>query len=147
MQAKRSFCLSKHHHGSRSEADYCNWLLARKQNREIKGYELYPSVALTINGRPWKTWKIDFKVFEKDGTVSYHESKGWNRSDDVFKLKRDAFLLCCTEKLYVNKVLYTGQVDKKRHRWTLREIIKRNKRAAQVRKMMRKTRMKDMGFV
>lgn len=107
IRAKRSFCLSKHFHPSKSEADYCNWLLARKQNREIKDYSLYPSVPLEINGKLWKRWKIDFLVVEKDGSHSFHESKGWNRSDQGFRLKRDAFVCCYPKaRLYINKKIY-----------------------------------------
>lgn len=129
MAAKRSFCLSKHHHPSKSEADYCNWLLARKQNREIKDYRVWPSVSLSFAGKFWKRWKIDFEVFENDGTLSYHESKGWNRSDDSFKLKRDAFLLCYPKiKLFINKELYTGHPTRKAVKWGMRLVNKLNRR-------------------
>lgn len=137
MIAKKSFCFSKHHHQSKSEAEYCNWLLARKQGGEIFNFKVWPSVDLMLNGKLWKRWKIDFQVFENDGTTSFHESKGWNRSDDSFKLKRDAFILQFPMiKLYVNKELWTGKVDRKRHRWTLAEVSRRNKRAAESRKRM-----------
>lgn len=137
-KAKRTFCLSKHHHPSKSEAEYCNWLFARKQNREILDYKLYPSVPLTIAGKLWKFWKIDFQVFEKDGSVSFHESKGWNRSDDSFKLKRDAFLICNPNiKLFINKQLYTAAPLRKRLNWNISEVRRRNKRAAASRKRMR----------
>jgi len=110
MRAKRSFCLSKHFHPSKSEAGYCDWLLARKKLKEIKDYKLYPSVPLYINGRLWKSWKIDFLVTEKDGSFSYHESKGWNRSDDNFRLKRDAFLCCYPDaKLFINKKIFATE--------------------------------------
>lgn len=140
----KSFCLSKHHHPSKHESDYCNWLFARKQNKEILDYKLYPSVPLNINGRPWKRWKIDFAVQEKDGTASYHEAKGWNRSDDAFKLKRDAFLICYPFlKLYVNKELYTGKPVRKRLHWTVSEIARRNRKAARIRKRMRENWVKN----
>lgn len=77
-------CFTKHFHGSISEGDYCNWLFARKQNHEIKDFKWQKS--LDIGGG--KRWKIDFEVEEKDRSISYHESKGWNRSDQsaLFKL-------------------------------------------------------------
>lgn len=141
MGAKRTWCLSKHHHPSKSEADYCNWLLARFQNGEIKSFSLYPSVPLRINGKPWKRWKIDFLVNEKDGTTSYHESKGWNRSDESFRLKRDAFLLVYpTMKLYVNKELYTGQPKKKRLNWTMQVLSARSRKAARSRRLFQANR-------
>lgn len=132
QRAVKSFCLSKHHHPSMSEADYCDWLWARKEAGEIKNYKVWPSVAIKINGRHWKNWKIDFWVLENDGTESYHESKGWNRSDDSFRLKRDAFLLAYPKiKLYINKELYTGAPNRKRlTKWTMAEVVRRNKKAA-----------------
>lgn len=147
-KAQKSTCLFlKHNHPSKSEARYCDWLSARLRNGEILSFKVYPSVPLTLNGKPWRRWKIDFQVFEKDGTTSFHESKGWNRSDDSFKLKRDAFLICYpTIKLYVNKQLWTGKVDRKRHRWTLSEISRRNRRAAESRKRMAFLNKKRMEF-
>lgn len=139
----KSFCLSKHFHGSKSEAEYCNWLLARQQAGEIKDYKVWPSVDLPVNGKPWKRWKIDFVVYENDGSESYHESKGWNRSDDCFRLKRDVFLLCYPWlKLYINKELYTGKPKRKKVRWTMAEASRRNKRAAESRRRMYLARKK-----
>lgn len=108
VSKKGNRCLSKHHHPSKSEAQYCDWLLARKQNREIKDYKYICSVELHVEGKLWKRWAIDFSVQELDGTISYHESKGWNRSDDSFRLKLRAFMLEYPErKIYVNKNLMT----------------------------------------
>ena len=139
-RARRTFCLVKHFHPSKSEAGYCNWLFARKRLGEIEDYQWQYSVKIPIIGRNGKkrTWKIDFRVTELDGSYSYHESKGWNRSDDSFKLKRDAFLICYPNlKLFVNKELYTGKPDRKRFRWTLGAVVRRNKKAARVRKRLR----------
>ena len=128
MKAKRTFCLSRHHHPSHHESEYCNWLYARKQNLEIKDYKLYPSVPLEINGKTFRIWKIDFQVMENDDTISYHEAKGWNRSDDSFRMKRDAFLICWPGiKLYVNKELYTGKTDKNRLRRIMEMMEKKRK--------------------
>lgn len=88
----RSFCLCKHFHGSKSEAAYCNWLFARKQAREIKDFKWHYSIRLHINGKFWKSWEVDFRVEENDGSYTYHESKGWNRSDDNFRLKLAAVM-------------------------------------------------------
>lgn len=102
--AIKSFCYSRHHHPSKSEAAYCNWLLARKQNREIKSYSLYPSIELHVNGKIWRKWHIDFMVVENDGGKSYHEVKGYNFSDDRFRMKLAAFRLEYPEiPIYVNK--------------------------------------------
>ena len=103
--AHKSNCYANHFHPSRSEAAYCAWLLARVQGREIKAYSLYPSIPLHIGGRLWKFWKIDFKVTENDDSTSYHESKGWNRSDDNFRMKLSATMTEYPDmKIYVNKV-------------------------------------------
>ena len=114
-RAKRSFCLSRHSHASISEAAYCDWLFARLSHKEIRAYSCQAKVELRIRGRLWKCWAIDFKVTELDGSESYHEAKGWNFSDDNFRLKRDAFRICYPKaKLYINKQLYTGDPDKKK---------------------------------
>lgn len=111
--AKSSKCLSGDFHQSKSEAEYCNWLLARKKNGEILDYSKQVSIPLIVNGKVWRFWKIDFVVTEKDGSLTYHESKGWNRSDDSFKLKRDLFLIIYPDrKLFVNKELWAGNPDR-----------------------------------
>lgn len=95
-------CLSKHPHPSKSEAAYCNWMLARKLGGEIPGFVWQFRIPLILeDGKPWKSWAIDFAVPapgfppEKSLTVlrgqynvsEVHESKGWNRSDDNFRMK------------------------------------------------------------
>lgn len=106
IKARRTQCLSKHYHPSISEASYCDWLFARKQNGEILDYRCQQSLALPLANGKSLAWCVDFKVEEKDGSVSWHESKGWNRSDDNFKMKlRMALLLYPGTKFYVNKLL------------------------------------------
>ena len=135
IKAKRSFCLSKHFHGSKMEATYCNRLLSRKQAGEIKEYKVWKSMPLRMGEKIWKRWKIDFAVEENDGTTSYHEAKGYNFSDDSYRLKRDAFLLCYPNiKLYVNGELWTGRPNRKRLRWTMAEARRRSERAKKARK-------------
>lgn len=85
--ASKSRCFSKHYHDSKSEADYCNTLLADVQSGKIAGFKTQHAIPLRVKGKIWKYWKVDFRVTENDGSYSYHESKGWNRSDDNFKLK------------------------------------------------------------
>lgn len=101
--AKRTICLLKHSHASKSEAEYCNRLFAMRQNKEIEDFKWQISVQLYVDGKPFRTWKIDFLVYEKDGTISYHECKGFNFSDDNFILKRDIFLMNYPNaKLFIN---------------------------------------------
>lgn len=127
--AKKSYCFSKHYHPSISEADYCNWLLGRKQSREIRDFICQPVVRLTINGKWWRDWKVDFKVEELDGSFSYHENKGWNFSDESFRLKRDAFLICYPDtKLYVNKRPFILAMSERRMLKSIDERIERIKK-------------------
>lgn len=106
IKARKTQCLSKHYHPSMSEASYCDWLFARKHNGEILGYQCQQSLALPLQNGKSISWCVDFKVEENDGSVSWHESKGWNRSDDNFKMKlRMALLLYPDTKFYVNKKL------------------------------------------
>jgi len=99
-------CLLKHPHPSKSEANYCNWLFARKQAGEIKDFNYICSIELHVAGKVWKKWAIDFSVEELGGEITYHESKGWNRSDDRFRMKLHHFLLEYPDKkIYVNKRL------------------------------------------
>ena len=105
---RKTVCLLKHLHPSRSEAEYCNWLLARKQNKEIKSFRYIQTIQLYVQGKPWKSWAADFGVTETDGTLSIHESKGWNRSDDSFRMKLNlAMRTYPNMKFYVNKRLMT----------------------------------------
>ena len=87
IKAIKTNCIFGHYHPSRSEANYCLWLLARKQNGEIKQFGYIYSLQLHIDEKYWKTWKADFWVINNAGTLEVHESKGWNRSDDNFRLK------------------------------------------------------------
>jgi len=97
LRKRGGFCLLKHFHPSRSEADYCDWLLARKQSGEIKSF-IWQRI-LDIGGG--KRWQIDFEVLEKDGSLSYHESKGWNRSDQMALFK-----LSMSLNNFPNRVIY-----------------------------------------
>lgn len=97
-------CYSRHVHDSRMEADYCNWLLARQQAGEIKAFCVWSPISLEWDGKHWKDWKVDFQVIENDGSISYHECKGFNRSDDNFKLKLSLAMTQYPDtKFYVNK--------------------------------------------
>lgn len=97
-------CLLKHPHPSKSEADYCNWLTARLQGGEIKEFWWQHSIQLYVGRKPWRAWKADFGVRELDGSLSVHESKGWNRSDDSFRLKLSiVFINYPKLPIFVNK--------------------------------------------
>lgn len=123
-RARRTPCLSGHTHPSKGEAGLCDWLLARKQHREIADYTWKHRVPLAIRpaaGRAGQRfWEVDFLVKELDGSQTLHEAKGWNRRDGVYEMKRDAYLFAHPEaKLYVNKELWTGERRKKKSTWTM----------------------------
>lgn len=99
------FCWLKHPHPSKYETAYCNWLNLRQKAGEIKSFKPYPSIKLHVKGKIWKVWKADFLVTELDGSTAVHESKGWNRSNEEFKLKASHFLKEYPKwPLYVNRV-------------------------------------------
>ena len=138
-RAIRSFCLSRHSHGSKSEAEYCNYLLAEKQGGRIRDYSCQSKITLRIRGRRWKDWAIDFKVIEKDGSESFHECKGWNFSDDNFRLKRDAFRICYPKaRLFINHELYTGDPDRKKTTGFMR-AVQRFRKAQEKRRHLQKS--------
>lgn len=104
------YCWLKHPHLSKSERAYCNWLRARELAKEIKSFRLFPSIKLHVAGKLWKCWAADFEVTELDDSISIHESKGWNRSNDSFRLKMYAFLAeYPLIPLYVNRKLIDPQ--------------------------------------
>lgn len=127
-------CLLRHQHDSVLEADYCNWLLARKQNGEIKDFDAWYTVPLKINGKDWKKWTADFRVVENDNTISIHEAKGFNPSDDNFRMKLSVFFINYPEiPVYVNKRLVkptpSGRIcireRRKKRAWPTRPLRER----------------------
>jgi hypothetical protein len=138
--ATRSFCFQKHFHGSKSEANDCNWLYARQQAGEIRGLKCWPSYDLHIGKKLWKKWKPDFEFeeFVPAGSAAAYgtgywqkcifESKGWNRSDDNFRIKLQAFLLEYPDiVVYVNRrrVKFTpkGRIVLRKKRQTWKSVI------------------------
>lgn len=110
--AKRSFCGNKHHHPSKSEARYCEWLQARVDSGDLISFKLSASVPIKVLGKR-KRWKIDFLAIAKDGSEEFHEChEMWDKG---FILKRDGFRICFPVlKLFVNKKLFIGKPDIKR---------------------------------
>lgn len=110
MSKPSSLCLSRHHHGSKSEAHECNLWLADKQAGIIQDYGLYPHFELRVDGKRWRNgWKPDFWVRRKDGVYCVAESKGWNRSDDNFRIRLSIFIINYPHiPVYVNRELVKG---------------------------------------
>lgn len=69
-------------------ADYLDFLIKCK---EIKDWE-YEADTFWFEGlkRGVLSYKPDFKVFKQDGTIEYHEVKGWNDAKSQTRLKRMA---------------------------------------------------------
>ena len=69
-------------------ARYLNWLISQG---EIQGWE-YEVDTFVFNGymRGAVTYRPDFKVTEKDGSIVYHEVKGWMDGPSKTRLKRMA---------------------------------------------------------
>src|SRR5690242_11702386 len=93
--------IKKHPHPSRSESEYCDWLHARLALKEIQSVRLYPSFQVSKT----KFWKPDFLVLNNEDVLEVHESKGWNRSDDSFRLRLALFFERYPKvPVFVNKV-------------------------------------------
>lgn len=76
---------------SRWEANYARYLKWLEQRGDIAAWE-YEPITFRFEGvsRGPYTYKPDFKVVEKDGSVSYHEVKGWMDPASRGRLKRFA---------------------------------------------------------
>jgi len=96
-RAKKCRCALGHIHGSRQESQDCANFQIRKKVGFIKDFRV--QVSLPVGGGLY--WKIDFEITELDGTLSHHETKGFNRSDDNALLK-----LRMSQKNYPERVIY-----------------------------------------
>lgn len=82
-------CLSGHVHDSRGEAGHCNYLLAQKQGKEIRDYEIQKKFDLSVNGVHICNHYVDFLVVENSGAVHVEEFKGF--ATDLWRIKRKLF--------------------------------------------------------
>lgn len=74
---------------SKKEATYAKELDLRIAAKDIKGYERQFPLKMYVNGKHITTWKVDFKIENMDGTIEFHEVKGF--ATDVYNLKRKLF--------------------------------------------------------
>ena len=76
---------------SRWEANYARYLKWLEQRGDIAAWE-YEPITFRFEGvsRGPYTYMPDFKVIEKNGSVAYHEVKGWMDSGSRSRLKRFA---------------------------------------------------------
>lgn len=86
---QKAVCLSKHNHDSKLEANYCNRLLAMKQNKEIVDYDVQQSFDLKINGIVICRHVVDFFVHICLLEFEAHDTKGMKT--DVWRIKHKMF--------------------------------------------------------
>lgn len=74
---------------SKKEADYAQTLDWRKKLGEIRSWTPQVPLELRVNGVKIVTYICDFRVVMPDGSVEYHETKGFATAD--FKIKWKLF--------------------------------------------------------
>lgn len=74
---------------SKKEATYAAQLDLLIKAKEIKGYERQFPLKMYVNGKHVTTWRVDFKVENKDGVIEFHEVKGFPTPE--YNLKRKLF--------------------------------------------------------
>ena len=84
-------------------ARYLNWLI---QLGEIKGWKYEPDTFEFPVKRGSKFYTPDFKVTNNDGSIEYHEVKGWMDSISATKLKRMAKYYPQEKLVLVDKETY-----------------------------------------
>lgn len=101
--------LGNQYFRSRWEANYArylNWLIDQKQ---IASWQFEPD---TFEFEPIKRgnrfYTPDFKVFDLDGSHSYHEIKGYMDSDSATKLRRMAKYFPQEKLVLIDKPVYQG---------------------------------------
>lgn len=82
---------------SKKEAEYAEELEWRKKAGEISEVTPQFKIDIRINGKHWRFYKVDFRVVLLDGTVQYHEVKGfvtreWEMKWDALHLLKDELL-------------------------------------------------------
>lgn len=92
------------------EGTYSQQLEWRKIAGEIVGYTPQFQLGIYISGQRWNTWKVDFMVENKDGSIQLEEVKGFETAD--YLMKRDAFLLCLKSDYEGNYVTNYKNGDK-----------------------------------
>lgn len=87
-------------------ARYLNWLVAHGQ---IKSWEYEPDV-FYFEGikRGTRSYLPDFKVENNDGSIEYHEVKGWMDKQSQTKLKRMKKYHPSVKVVLVDKPVYNG---------------------------------------
>lgn len=71
---------------SKKEAAYAAELDLRKKAGDIKSWERQVKISLDVNDHHIANYYCDFKVTNKDGSIEFHEVKGFET--EVYRLKR-----------------------------------------------------------
>lgn len=114
---KISMCLLKHTHDSRAEADYCNYLLACKQNKLIHCFEI--QVPYLVAEGVWHI--VDFLVHMPLNKIPFveqvHEVKGVATAE--WKIKKKLFMAKYPHIKYVvinkKKEVQDGRGNRRKH--------------------------------
>lgn len=88
--AKGRYYNGDYYH-STGEAKHAAKLDLQKKIGEIHDWERQVKIEIPINGKLWRTWTIDFKVWVTADRYEFHEYKGLELED--FKMKWDAIML------------------------------------------------------
>ena len=89
IQAWREFGGKRNFYRSKQESNYGRWLEFQKQRGLIKEWEHEPKTFWFEKiKRGINNYKPDFEVTLNDGTIEYHEVKGWMDSKSKTKIKR-----------------------------------------------------------
>lgn len=96
-------------------AQYLDWLI---KNGEIKDWQ-YEAETFFFDGIKMGTncYKPDFKVFNKDGSIEYHEVKGYFDSKSKTKIKRMAKYHPSVKVVLVERKQYDAIIKSKVCKW------------------------------
>ena len=91
------------------EANYARYLNLLVAHGQIKSWEYEPDVFYFENiKRGTRSYLPDFKVENNDGTIEYHEVKGWMDAVSKTKLKRMKKYYPDVKIVLVDKLVYNG---------------------------------------
>lgn len=97
---------------SNLEAAYAKELDQRMGLGEVEKWERQVPLDLKVNGKHWRTYKIDFKVYYPNGAIEYVEVKGFPTVE--WKQKFDILLLIREEVLEPGSLITLQTKDKKK---------------------------------
>lgn len=72
------------------EANYARWLNRRVELGEIRAWDYEPKRFYFPIKRGNKCYTPDFRIWLHDGSIEWHEIKGWMDNDSRIKLERFA---------------------------------------------------------